>query len=329
MDDVLSVYKDPEILNKKLNVTFLGEIGQDMGGLTKELFCLFWQLSEERFFKGEDVIVPYIPLHKKRSEKGNLEVLGRVLTHMAILTKTVPTKISRSVFSVLADRQIQKNDVLNDFLSVSTEEERGIIKMGLTNFYGLNKNQLEFLQTFFTSNDLYEVPKKNDFREQILTIAEDVLVEKPRELILAMRNGIPFDLLMTVWRPLTREALCVLLQKEAATVDNVVNVITTEENLDLSNKEEKTLHFLKSYIYSLKENRDLLTTFLIFVTGSANAPRNLKVTFNDLSSSLRRPIVHTCSNVLELSTSYNTFQEFKKEMTLYLRSEYSLQYSQI
>lgn len=330
LDDLLNIYTDRSILYKNINVTFLEEKGQDMGGLTKELFFLFWEAAEERFFTGEDVIVPFLPLHNKRKEREHFQVLGRVLTHMAIIVKCIPRKIGKTIFSILADRHPTAEDLLDDFLLLSTIEERNIICLGLKDFSALTENNVDFLQSLFIANDLHEVPKAGEFKQQILAIAEHTILDKPKDLVLLMRDGIPLDLLMTVWRPLTRELLHKLLRKETPTVEKLLAVIQTEDNYNLTNKEERVLHFFKSYICSLKEDNDMLTKLLVFITGSANAPNCIKVTFNNvLDPLLRRPIAHTCSNNIELASSYSTYQQFKKEMTAYLRNEYTFHYSQI
>lgn len=265
----------------------------------------------------------------KRIDKDQFKILGRILTHMAMLTKTVPIKIAKTVYAILADREPHKKDILNDFLLHCTLEERRVISLGLANYAALSKSDTEYLQSIFIANDLHQIPKMTDFKEQVYIIAEDVILAKTKDFIMNMRDGLPLDLLMTVWRPLTRKSLLRLLEKEAPTVEKIVAAIETEVNYTLSNKEERILHYLKSLVYSLKNNKDMLMKFTVFVTGSSNMPKTIKLIFNHLSSSVRRPIVHTCSNIIELSTSYSSYQEFRKELIQYLSNEYAFQYTQI
>ncbi len=47
----------------------------------------------------------------------------------------------------------------------------------------------------------------------------------------------------------------------------------------------------------------------------------LEVQFNMLSGLARRPIAHTCSNILELPATYQSYPEFMKEFQQVLSDE--------
>ncbi len=93
------------------------------------------------------------------------------------------------------------------------------------------------------------------------------------------------------------------------------------DDQDYLNANEERIHgYLKSLIGNLS-NIDL-RNFVRFVTGSSVLLNNkITVSFNSLGGLARRPIAHTCSYILELSTTYQTYQEFAKEMKTCLRSE--------
>lgn len=63
--------------------------------------------------------------------------------------------------------------------------------------------------------------------------------------------------------------------------------------------------------------------FLRFVTGSSVLTSDtINVSFNTLGGAARRPIAHTCSNLLELSNTYCTFfLEFVEEFSALLSNE--------
>lgn len=42
LQDMFLLYDDPLLLFKRIKVSFLNEEGDDFGGLTKELFTVFW-----------------------------------------------------------------------------------------------------------------------------------------------------------------------------------------------------------------------------------------------------------------------------------------------
>jgi len=64
------------------------------------------------------------------------------------------------------------------------------------------------------------------------------------------------------------------------------------------------LYYVKQFITRL--DQDELGLFLHFVTGSSVMPEKIAVSFNQLAGELR-PIAHTCTNTLELSTLYGLY----------------------
>ena len=90
----------------------------------------------------------------------------------------------------------------------------------------------------------------------------------------------------------------------------VLNLLT-EPNF-LSVPEDEVYQYLKRFIGNMSD--DELRTFLRFVTGSLviSVP-NIDVIFNSLDGVGRRPVSHTCSATLELSSTYKYLPEFVAE----------------
>lgn len=115
-----------------------------------------------------------------------------------------------------------------------------------------------------------------------------------------------------------------MLQKQRPTADKVVECLVPAEE-HLSDEEENALYLFKEFISSM--SGDLLVDFLLFCTGSVHQPEQVKVSFTGLCGVKRRPIAHTCSNLLELPTTYNSFQEFRREFTFLLGTTEAFEYS--
>ena len=78
-----------------------------------------------------------------------------------------------------------------------------------------------------------------------------------------------------------------------------------------------SLYNMRDFIRGLRE--DELPLFLRFVTGQDILPHQpIRLMFNRLEGILRRPIAHTCSNLLELSLCYETIQQFSREFKVIL-----------
>lgn len=68
--------------------------------------------------------------------------------------------------------------------------------------------------------------------------------------------------------------------------------------------------------------KDELNYFLHFVTGSSVlVTKQISISFNNLSGLSRGSISHTCSNTLELPTTYLTYPEFAQEFLAVFTSE--------
>ena len=71
-----------------------GEIGQDAGGVTRDLLATYWQHTLEDWFHGECAKVPCVPVSRMCEAETTFLAAGRVLTHGLVLTRALPTEIS-------------------------------------------------------------------------------------------------------------------------------------------------------------------------------------------------------------------------------------------
>ena len=73
---------------------------------------------------------------------------------------------------------------------------------------------------------------------------------------------------------------------------------------------ERIFSYLKTLIGNLKPKE--LQHFLRFATGSSSlVTGSVTVEFNCLTGIARRPIAHTCSSSIELSSQYTNFEDFE------------------
>ncbi len=97
-------------------------------------------------------------------------------------------------------------------------------------------------------------------------------------------------------------------------------VLVLVEDLDTCNpNQERVFGYLQQFIGNMQNEE--LRLFLRFVTGSSVCTANaIRVTFNSLEGLARRPISHTCSNILELPSSYLSYLEFATEFKAILNN---------
>ena len=133
-----------------------------------------------------------------------------------------------------------------------------------------------------------------------------------------MRSGITE--LDSLKKSLTAQKVFEVSQVLSPTSENVLKNMQPECE-DLRPKEERVYHFLTIYIGSM--DGDQLLKFLHFVTGSTVTPvgKGIKVCFNPAQGLSRAPSASTCSNTLTISTTYETYAQFKKEFSQLLPSD--------
>ena len=161
-----------------------------------------------------------------------------------------------------------------------------------------------------------KIPTTNQCHKVILQIAAYRFINKPAASISLIHTGIP-DLHKPFWKKVNIKALYAIYQAQNATTSVVLQLLEDEEGKNQF--QEKVLGYLRQFIGSL--NPDDLRSFLRFTTGSSVAiGKKIKIIFNAEYGTTCRPIAHTCTPALELSSTHSTYPEFATEFKLCLAS---------
>ncbi|KAK4882299.1 hypothetical protein RN001_005618 [Aquatica leii] len=312
--EMFNIYTDKSIVTKRLSVIFSNELGVDGGGLTKELFNIFFKEIESKYFRGEDCLVPFLELNKMK-EKDNFIIIGRILEHMLLLTGTIPSKFSKVVLMILADpdKSIDEKLLLDELFSYVIPYLRHILKKSIENFNTLNDKETEIIQDFFQSYNFFELPNPHTYKEQLSLIASEIIIESPRRLVDMLRKGISINK-YEFW---TKCDFATLLDMQKTTPAKVANCIVSDE--DLTQEESRILHYLNMFIRCLS-NEDA-GLFVFMVTGSFMMPYSINVQFNDLVGLSQRPVFSTCTDTVFLLRSYPSYQDLKNDFNACLQSE--------
>lgn len=188
--------------------------------------------------------------------------------------------------------------------------DRTVLDRSLADFSSLTVQEHDNLLTILGLYGMYTLPTAHNICQLVQSIARQQLVDKPMPFVELIKLGIPDVHRDVFWSLLTVPAIDHLFQQQQPTAQKVQAVIVPEEE-HLRQDQLNTLHFLQQFVSRL--DQDDLCAFLQFVTGSSVMPRQISVTFNTLAGEMRRPIAHTCANTLELSCTYSSYQEFKRE----------------
>ena len=188
-----------------------------------------------------------------------------------------------------------------------------VLDRSLADFSSLTIQEHDNLLTILGLYGMYTLLTVHNICQLVQSIARRQLLDKPMPFVELIKLGIPDVHRDVFWSLLTvpalttsfnssslqhrksRQSLC--LRRSICTRINWTRCISCS--------------ILQQFVSRL--DQDDLCAFLQFVTGSSVMPRQISVTFNTLAGEMCRPIAHTCANTLELSCTYSSYQEFKRE----------------
>lgn len=119
--------------------------------------------------------------------------------------------------------------------------------------------------------------------EQLRIIAAEILIEKPKKLILKIREGVSPAKYADFWNHCDFDNL---LDMQTPTATKIVNCLVTDSHL--TNEENYILHYFTMYIHCL--DKDKLKNLVFLITGSFLMPMHIDVKFNDTVGLSQRPV---------------------------------------
>ena len=321
-NDVLKLYSNFDRLANEypFHIAFNDEEALDTGGVSRDMFSGFWKSTCDRFFDGSGSLVPAT---HPNVDMGALPIIGTVLSHGYIVSGFLPVQVS---FPVIAAILLGPTITIEDSLLIKSF-------IGHLNYYDASILKEAFLErgrefspqiasrifALLSGYDSRKVPSPGNLKSTLLCIARHEFLVKPLGAIYAMHSGIPGKH-KAFWKDMKLECFLKIYLRASASVSSVLGIIKEPPLMDPS--QSVVYGYLQKYVGNMKNSE--VRDFLRFVTGSsALIVDEISVTFNGLSGFSRRPIAHTCSSMLELSTTYETLNEFSQEFDTLLSSELS------
>lgn len=275
------------------------------------------------FFEGTNFHVPHV--HPDCTEE-LFKILGRIASHAFVLTGYFPVGIApASIIGIFDYPSLSNEDLIYSFLSFLTEGERATIEKAMCRKVTVDDILNEVLSRF----NVRQIPSNpSDFRSLCVRIAKCEFVTRPCVLMTAFKKGM-LTSHPDVWNELDAVSIGALYAKLYPTPEKVTELLQpSQDDVPLNTRRERVFEFLRRYVRSLP--RDKVPVFLHFVTGSSLVlVPHIEVAFTTLSGIQRRPIIHTCSGRVDLSTEYESFAAFCKEFDTITSKEECFQYNAI
>lgn len=306
--EMLTSFINTKSINLRLEVEIVLPNGEkeaafDAGGVLKDALTEFWETFYESRCIGSSVKVPCL---RHDYDEERWKAIGRILCVGYRQANIFPCKLARP-FVEHALFGFITSDMLESFMKFIGPSDAIIIKNALHNFDDVDFDEiLDIMQNL----DCKLQVNKENFKGIITDIAHKEFIQKPMFII---------DSFSTVVRmKFTDDEINDIYELKKLTNKNVLKLLPPT-NSYVEPQQEKVMRYLNNFIR--EADNDILENFLRYCTGATNICTNrIDICFNASTGIKRAPVGHTCTNTLELSTTYDNYTDFKSEFKNILKS---------
>lgn len=317
-EDLRIFFKQYQDINPKIDnitVSVMLPNGQfenatDNGGVQRDVFTEFWNTFYEKCTIGCEVKIPTL---RHDFQKEDWTAIAHVLATGWLLQRIIPIQLSPTFLKCClygTDRKTDySDDLLAEFFDFVSVSEREIFRQAIDDFNSIDEDEL---LEYLGYHDCKVLVNHQNLRCTLLQIAHKEMQQEPSFI-----TQIFFETL-----------LMYNLEINISEVQKSLQVTTKKvlAALDFEDPHHKAAKHLMRYIRELTP--DLLKKFLRFCTASDlmlmdtdGSYRKIQVRLIDQKGFGRRPVAHTCGQILDLPKTYDTFPEFRSEFNAVLESD--------
>ena len=308
-DNLIEVFKDPEILQVNLDVTLIGDNGKEEegkgAGVFRDTLSSFWSQFFNSLTVGTQEKVPAIRHDYQRAE---WEAIARILMYGYIKERYFPLPLSRAFVALclFGEESMTSDFLLSSFKLYISEDERETLQKCLEEKI---EDEYDDVLDFLSNYKCYRSPTQQNILQIVSELAHQEITQKPQYV-------------MNCWAPILKPMISLPDFQSVVTLENLYDIKrpTAKKILKLiksepaTDQERQCLDHLKRYIRSLQGKS--LSLFLQFITGSdIISCDTIEVAFSALDGASRRPVAHTCGPLLEIPSSYQSYNELSEEFS--------------
>ncbi|XP_028398699.1 uncharacterized protein LOC114522251 [Dendronephthya gigantea] len=317
LKEVIEQFKVTDILD--YNITFVivadnntPESGRG-SGVTREVLSIFWKEFQVSLATGASEKVPSI---RHDYQKDQWVSIARVLVFGFRSHKYFPIFLSKAflITCLFGEDVLTKETLFDSFSSYMSTDENDTMQKSLKGEIAVDDDDLLDL---LSSYKCYRQPAENSMQKIFEELAHQELVQKPKYIADAW--GPYLQPLKDFQEFLDVNTMSTLYEEKRPTSKRVIKLLKAEPS---SNAERECLDHLKRYIKSLGESQ--LSGLLQFVTGcNIITVDEICVTFTDAVGISRRIVAHTCGPLLELPSTFQTYNELSEEFSKILANVFA------
>ena len=282
------------------------EEAEDGGGVTRDLLTEFWQDFHDQCTLGISEKVPFLRHNFGEEEWTSLAHIVKFgWTNQGYFPMQLSLPfVQQCIFGKYSA------DLVQSFFKIIPAPEKQCYENAMQDFMPFG-DEFDELVDFLDSHDVRQAPSKENTKRLLEEVSHKELIQAPMfvadcwQLVL---NDIG----------LTQESLHDLYEKLNPSPRKVCQLLSFPDNMTV---EQVTVsNHLKRFIRELTD--DNIKKFLRYCTGSdLIIAKEITVAFVRVTGLARRPVAHTCSCLLELSTCYDSFPQFRSEFLGVLASK--------
>ena len=311
---LLNVYKSRDLSNKFVNFVLKDELAQDMDGVKREIYSIFWEEITCLYFEGGNSFVPRVG---PDITDDLCKSLGRVLIHCFLLTRIIPIQLSKAfLIAVIAGEEwLNDQDFLDAFLEYALDYEAAVLQKALQEAktgkleVATQRETLEILSLY----GVRTLPTHENLKSLLISTARCELVQKVNRAIGKFREGV-LEMGSQIIANASKDDVLQLYANLHPTSVKMLSLVKPDVDGELTKLEEEVYQHFRRYICAADSGT--LKRLLRFITGSHYlVTSEIKVIFHLSIGNIPCFVVHTCSCIVDLAVGgYLGFADFKSQL---------------
>lgn len=279
------------------------ERAQDVGGVFRDAISEFWSTFYERCTLGTTNKLPEIRHDIYESE---WKAVGKAFLFSWKKECYFPIKLPPTFIKMCLGVKNDGEDLLKDFMLYLDEDERNLLTRAIADFNSVEVVDLMGVLSKFGNTS---IPNMENIKCIIINIAHIYLIQKPSFISECFGMYLKGVLRIT--------DLALIYRELVPTAQNIIKNFNFQDAT--STEAHNTRRYLLTFIQESSE--DIRRAFLRFCTGSDVVTGEIRIGFKSFENIFsRRPVAHTCSQLLLLPISYENFKDFSTELNNILSS---------
>ena len=301
--DLISVYKDPSILQRKVAAVIKGSEATG-DGVLREVYSSFWDTFLSQSDGDSEHTLPLLP----DLSREDYVSIGRILTHQFILCGVFPVKLSQASMQHAVLGTATDQCIVESFLALLPPNEKDCLSRALDCVGPFPREEIIDLLDDY---NLRQLPTADNIRSILIFVGTAEFVTKPFMCLTSLRQGMG-----DLWSNVSKEEIASLYEMSRPTAARIMaNLALTPENA----KEAQIFRWLERYVKG--SSHQMLAKLLRFCTASdvLIPDHSIAVHTEVMAPVAIRPKAYTCFRRLILPRNYQSYSQMRNNLNFYLR----------